>query len=84
MYLCVLSTVVVHCQIALLVGEGDVEGALEVVDELADATSEPLFPSDVNTAIDDIDDVLSLLEDDNVVLDDVVNVRNCQIYWMHV
>ena len=66
------------CQIALLLGEGDVQGTLETFGELEEVTSEPLFPSDVDSAIDDVDMVLTALEEDEMNFEDVEDVRNIQ------
>ena len=51
------------------------EGTLEVFDDLAEVTSERLFPSDVNSAIGDVTDVLTLLEEDRIAFDSIENVR---------
>ena len=61
-------------KIALLLGEEDIDGALEAFEGLVNATAEPLFPSNVNTAIEDVDELLTLLED-QAAFGDAQNVR---------
>ena len=53
----------------------DVDGALEAFEGLVNATAEPLFPSDVNTAIEDVDNLLTLLEVEREKLGEERNVR---------
>ena len=53
----------------------DVDGAIEAFEGLVNATAEPLFPSDVDTAIEDVDDLLTLLEAERELIADDRNVR---------
>ena len=54
----------------------DVEATLVVFEELVEVTEEPLFPADVDTAIDNVDSLLSLLEEDIMVDGEAANVSN--------
>ena len=54
----------------------DVEAILVVFEELVEVTEDPLFPADVDTAIDNVDSLLSLLEEDIMFDDEAANVSN--------
>ena len=54
----------------------DVEATLMVFEELVEVTEDPLFPADVDTAIDNVDSLLSVLEEDIMVDDEAANVSN--------
>ena len=58
----------------------DVEATLEVFEELVEVTEEPLFPADVDTAIDNVDSLLSVLEEDIMIDGEAANVSN-STHW---
>ena len=66
-------------QIALLLQEEDIDGSLDAFEDLVDATAEPLFPNNVNTAIEDVNAVLTLLEDNLQAFNGTRNVRGSLI-----
>ena len=51
------------------------EETLETFEGLVEVTEDPLFPADINTTIENVDTVLSLLEEDAMDLE-VENVRH--------
>ena len=67
-------------QIALLLQEEDIDGSLDAFEDLVDATAEPLFPNNVNAAIEDVNAVLTLLEDNLQAFNGTRNVRGSLIY----
>ena len=59
------------------------EETLEAFEGLVEVTEDPLFPADINTTIENVDTVLSLLEDDAMDLE-VENVRLCIHTYMYM
>ena len=52
------------------------EETLEAFEGLVEVTEDPLFPADIDTAIENVNTVLSLLEDGGMLGIEVENVRH--------
>ena len=77
-------------QVAALVSEGNATEVLVVVEELVEATEVmdvPLFPRDINSTIEDVNQTIALLEEDleqgirNVNLEDVSNIHMTVVFY---